>query len=206
MGRDMIKITLTDRITSPDLDLLILNTIKACPQCKSFGPQQLNALLQPITRCHPFKLMVGNYLSMLEGKGGYHTIALFLDMFLQHRWAFKYKTAGTGKTTIDALSTISKMFIAPETFMLDGGTHFNNHAVQAFCDNSRCKHHVTPTYSPWVNRLVEGTNKIPLHVLKWLCAPITNEQGDGGDSKKLLCSWPNHLDEAVNALNQGLVV
>jgi hypothetical protein len=84
MGRDAIKIALTDRITSPDLDLSILNVIKVCPQCKSFRPQQLNTLLQLITCCHTFELMVGDYLSMLAGKGGYHTIMLYLDMFLQH--------------------------------------------------------------------------------------------------------------------------
>jgi hypothetical protein len=81
MGRDVIKITLMDRITSLDLDLSILNVIKVCPQCKSFGPQQLNALLQPITHHHPFELMVGDYLSMPVGKGGYHTIMLYLDTF-----------------------------------------------------------------------------------------------------------------------------
>jgi hypothetical protein len=188
MGRYTIKIALMDRITSPDLDLLILNMIKVCPQCKSFRPQQLNALLQPITHHHPFKLMVGNYLLMPAGKGGYHTIMLYLDTFLQHIWAFKHKTAGMAKTTMDALSTISKMFITPKMFMSDGRSHFNNNAVWEFCDNSRCKHHITPAYSPWVNGLIEGMNKILLHILKQLCAPITDDQGSGRDSKKLLCA------------------
>jgi hypothetical protein len=205
MGRDVIKIALMDRITSPDLDLSILNAIKACPQCKIFGPQQLNALLQLITCCHPFELMVGDYLSMPAGKGGYHTIMLYLDTFSQHIWAFKHKTAGMAKTTMDALNTISKMFITPEAFMSDSGSHFNNNAVQEFCDNSGCKHHITPAYSPWVNGLIEGTNKILLHVLKQLCAPITDDQGSGGDSKKLLRAWPDHLDEAVNALNHCIL-
>jgi hypothetical protein len=145
MGRDMIKITPTDRITSLDLDLSVLNTIKVCPQCKSFRPQQLNALLQPITHCHPFELMVGNYLLMPVGKGGYHMIRLYLDTFSQYIWAFKYKMAETAKTIVDALSTISKMFISPEMFMSNGGFHFNNNVVQEFCDNSGCEHHVTPT-------------------------------------------------------------
>jgi IS30 family transposase len=103
---------------------------------------------------------------MPPGKGGYHTVGLYLDAFSQHIWAFKYKTAGTAKTTVDALSIIMKAFITLETFMTDGGTHFNNHMVWEFCDANRCKHHVTLAYSPWVNGLVEGTNKILLHMLK----------------------------------------
>jgi hypothetical protein len=87
---------------------------------------------------------------------------------------------------VDALSTISKMFITPKMFMSNGGSHFNNNTVQEFCNSSRCKHHVTPACSPWVNRLIEGTNKILLHVLKQLCIPITNKQGDSRDGKKLL--------------------
>jgi hypothetical protein len=63
------------------------------------------------------------------GKGGYHTIAVYLDTFSQHMWAFKYKMVGTVKTTIEVLSTITKHFIAPETFMTDGRMHFNNNLV-----------------------------------------------------------------------------
>ena len=165
MGRDGVKVTLLDQINSPNLDLSILKVIQACTQCKNFGPTQLNALLQPITRRHPFELMVGDYLSMPPGKGRYHTIGLYLNAFSQHVWAFKYKTAGTAKTTVDAIRTISNNFIMPETFMTDGGSHFNNTTVREFCQTNRCKHHVMPAYSPWVNGLVEGANKILLHML-----------------------------------------
>jgi hypothetical protein len=89
MGRDSIKVTLMDHIMSPNLDLTIMKAIWSCAQCKSFGPTRLNALLQPITRQHPFELLVGDYLSMLAGKGGYHTISLYLDTFSQHRWGLQ---------------------------------------------------------------------------------------------------------------------
>jgi transposase InsO family protein len=205
MGRDSIKITLMDRIMSPDLDLAIIRAICGCTQCKSFGPTRLNALLQPITRRHPFELLVGDYLSMPAGKGGYHTIALYLDTFSQHMWAFKYKSAGTAKTTVNALSTISKNFVAPEAFMTDGGSHFNNGAVRELCKANACKHHVTPAYSPWVNGLVEGTNKILLHVLKRMCAPEIGEQDDDGSWGNLPRAWPDHLDTAVAALNRRIL-
>jgi hypothetical protein len=48
-------------------------------------------------------------------------------------------------------------------------------------------------------------NKILLHVLKQLCTPITDDQGGSGDSEKLLCTWPNHLNKAVNTLNHCIL-
>ena len=205
MGQDSIKVMLMDHIMSPNLDLTIMKAIRSCAQCKSFGPTRLNALLQPITRRHPFKLLVGDYLSMPAGKGGYHTISLYLDTFSQHVWAFKYKTAGTAKTTVDALSTISKNFMAPEAFMIDGSSHFNNAAVWEFCEANACKHHVIPVYSPWVNGLVEDTNKILLHVLKRMCAPEIGEQDDDRSWENLPRAWPDHLDATVAALNRRIL-
>jgi transposase InsO family protein len=205
MGRDSIKVALIDCITSPNLDLMIMKAIQSCTQCRSFSPTHLNALLQPITRQHPFKLLVRDYLSMPAGKDGYHMIGLYLDTFSQHVWTFKYKTTGTAKTTVDALSTVSKNFVAPEAFMTDGSSHFNNAAVQEFCEANTCKHHVTPAYSPWVNRLVEGTNKILLHILKHMCIPKIGKQDDDGSWENLPRPWPDHLDAAVTALNRCIL-
>jgi transposase InsO family protein len=154
---------------------------------------------------HPFELLVGDYLSMPPGKGAYHTEGLYLDTFLQHIWAFKYKTAGTVKTTLNMLNTITKVFIAPETFMTDRGSHFNNLAVHKFCDTNGCKHHIMPAYLPWVNGLVEGTNKILLHMLKWLCMLDVGESDDKDEWEKLPKSWPNHLDKVVKALNHRIL-
>jgi transposase InsO family protein len=139
------------------------------------------------------------------GKGGYHTIGLYLDTFSQHMWAFKYKTVGTAKTTIDAVSMVTKVYIVPETFMTDGGSHFNNAAVQEYCDANGIKQYITPAYSPWVNGLVEGLNKILLHVLKQLCAPDVGEQADTEGWEKLPKHWPDHLDDVVKALNHRIL-
>jgi transposase InsO family protein len=205
MGRDEVKIALTDAISGPDLDLSIIKAIQACTQCKNFGPSQLNALLQLIMWWHPFELLVGDYLLMPPGKGGYHTVGLYLDTFSQHVWAFKHKTADTAKTTVDVLSTISKVFIAPKTFMMDRGSHFNNLAEWEFCDANGCKHHIMPVYSLWVNGLVEGTNKILLHMLKWLCALEVGETKGKDGWEKLPKSWPNYLDEVIKALNHQIL-
>jgi len=205
-GRDALKIALTDRYHSPKIDLSIMNTIAACPKCKNFGAQKLNSLLEPITRRHPFELLVGDYLSMPTGKGGYHTLGLFLDAFSQHVWVTKFKTAGTAKTMVDSLNSIFNNFTAAETFMTDGGWHFNNELVKEYCAKWSCTHHVVALYSPWINGLVEGTNKLLLHILKRLCAPnLGEDNATDNDWEKLPKTWPDYLDGAVRALNNRLL-
>jgi len=94
----------------------------------------------------------------------------------------------------------------PETFMADGGKHFNNEEVRTFCEARKCKLHTVAAYSPWINGLVEGTNKLLLHVLKRLCAPEIGEDQDQETAWDALpYSWPDHLDDAVHALNYRLL-
>ena len=68
---------------------------------------------------------------------------------------FKYKTAGTGKTTVQALSSIWDTFTTHDAFMADGGSHFNNAEVRALCSQRGAKVQVVAAYAPWVNGLVE---------------------------------------------------
>ena len=203
--RDLIKIALLDRIHSPGLDQSIVKAISDCPRCKNFSGTHLHALLQPITRRHPFELLVGglgNYLSMPTGKGGFHTVRLYLDTFTQHVWGYKFKTAGTGKTTVKSLDDIYGGFAPAEVFMSDGGKHFKNNEVRQCCEKWGGRHHVVAAYSPWINGLVEGTNKILLYMLAWLCAPEVGEDGwqttNWADLPK---TWPDHFDEAIQILN-----
>jgi transposase InsO family protein len=142
---------------------------------------------------------------MPPGKGRYHTIGLYLNTFLQHMWAFKYKTAGTVKMTIDMVSMVTKAYVTPEMFMTDGGSHFNNAAVWEYCNANGIKQHITLAYSPWVNGLVEGLNKILLHILKQLCALDMGEQGNTEGWEKLPRHWPDHLDDVVKALNHHIL-
>lgn len=69
---------LLDKFCSPKLDESIMKAVTGCAKCKNFGSAHLHSLLSPITRRHPFELIVGDYLSMSKGKGGYHTIGLYL--------------------------------------------------------------------------------------------------------------------------------
>lgn len=65
---------------------------------------------------------------------------------------------------------------------------------------------VVAAYSPWINGLVEGTNKILLHVLKRLCAPNLGEDDyEGLTWDSLPLNWPNHLDDAITALNHRIL-
>ncbi|KAK0482837.1 hypothetical protein EDD18DRAFT_1112473 [Armillaria luteobubalina] len=71
--------------------------------------------------------------------------------------------------------------------MSDGGPPFNNEEVHGICADFGCKTHIVTAYSPWVNGLVEGWNKILLVILARLCAPNLGEEG-----------W--HLDYTPNEL------
>jgi hypothetical protein len=93
--RDAIKMALLDHIHSPRLDDSIMKAITDCPKCKGFGGTHLHALLNPITRQHPFELLVADDLSMPLGKGGYKMAGLYLDTCSQHVWGYKFKTHGS---------------------------------------------------------------------------------------------------------------
>ena len=112
--RDNIKLALLDKIHSLALDSSIVTAIMNCARCKGFGGAHLHALLNPITRRHPFELLVGDYLSLLEGKGGYHQVGLYLNTCTQHVWGHKFKTHSSRKTTIRSLNDIFHNFMAPE--------------------------------------------------------------------------------------------
>jgi hypothetical protein len=145
---------------------------------------------------------VGDYLSLPTGKGGYHTVGLYLDTFTQHIWGFKFKTAGTGKTTVKLLEEIYSGFAPAEVFMSDGGKHFKNNEVWQCCEKWGGRHHVVTAYSLWVNGLVEGTNKILLYVLARLCAPEVGEDGRKTMNwAELPKKWPDYFDEAIQILN-----
>ena len=75
---DNIKAQLLDHIYSPGLDRSITQAIVSCGKCKGFGTAHLNSLLEPITRCHPFELLVSDTLTMPTGKGGLKKITTYI--------------------------------------------------------------------------------------------------------------------------------
>jgi len=199
---DVMKMALLDRYHSPKLDVSIVKAILDCARCKNFRGTHLHSLLQLITRCHPFELLVGDYLSLPVGKGGYHTAGIYLNTCSQHVWGYKFKTHGTAVTTNRSLDNIFHNFAPPETFMADGGKHFKNWEVAENCECWGTKLHTVAAYSPWVNGLIEGTNKLFLYILAWLCAPEVGEDGWQSTTwDKLPTTWPDHFDKAICILN-----
>jgi len=205
LHRDLIKIQLLDKIYSPLLDASICKAITECGRCKNFGPMHVHALLAPLTRRHPFEVLASDYLSMPIGKGGFGKIGLYIDVFARKLWAFKSKTAA-GKNTVDNLRRITQAFTAPETLMVDGGSHFDCNEVQEYCDSIGTKLHVVAAYSPWLNGLLEGSNSILLNALKRLCAPgLGEDEYEQMTIKNIPSNWPEHLDAAIKHLNNRVL-
>lgn len=201
MGRDIIKAQLAIQISCPGLDDIITKAIRACGQCSNFGPAHLHTKLEPITRRRPFELLVGDYLSMPPGKGGFTKIALFADVFSRHLFAFKCKSA-TGAFTVTCLKKIAQAYVPSIAFMSDGGSHFKCAEVRDACIAMGTKHIVAPPYSPWVNGLLEGSNKILLSVLKRRCAPNQLDHSDEGGRPQ---DWTIHLDDTIAELNSRIL-
>jgi hypothetical protein len=59
--------------------------------------------------------------------------------------------------------------------MSEGGSHFNNKEVAACCERWGVEQQVVAAYSPWINGLFEGVNKILLYILTHLCTPDIGE-------------------------------
>ena len=201
--RDNIKAKLMDTITSPRLDKSITEAIMNCGKCKSFGSTHLHSLLEPITRRHPFELMVADTLSMPKGKGGFKKLSLWMDVYSQRLWVTKLKSAATGKTSKKSYGDICDMFTPSETLMVDGGPEFDNKELREECERRGTKLQICPAYSPWVNGLLEGTNRILLDRLKRMCAPDLGE--DEYSEMDLPENWPEHLDAAIRYINSRIL-
>ncbi|KAG6905705.1 hypothetical protein DXG01_001186 [Tephrocybe rancida] len=150
-----------------------------CRKCKSFGPTHLHSLLEPITRRHPFKLIITNTLSMPKGKGGFTKIGLWVDVYSQHVWGDKLKKPATGASTVKKFENICTTFTVPEALMTDGGPEFNN---------------------------ATGMNGKLLGRLKRLCAPDLGEDKYKKMGKMDIPSnWPDDFDDALEYLNTRIL-
>jgi hypothetical protein len=201
--RDNIKANLLNKITSPKMDQSITKAILDCGKCKGFGSTHLHSLLEPITRRHPFELMVADTLSMPKGKGGFTKLGLWMDVYAQRVWVTKLKTAATGKSSKKSYGDICDLFTPSETLMTDGGPEFDNNELREECSRRGTKLEICPAYSPWVNGLLEGTNAILLNRLKRMCAPDLGEDEYVGI--EMPANWPDHLEAAVRCINDRIL-
>jgi transposase InsO family protein len=119
---------------------------------------------------------------------------------------FKYTVAGLAETTESTLDDICNKYLPMNTFQLDQGRHFKNKRVQQFCDARGIKPHLVLSYSPWINGLVEGANRILIYILARLCAPDVGEGGWRSVTKDTLPdNWPDNFDEAIWITNERLL-
>ena len=59
---------------------------------------------------------------------------------------------------------------------------------------------------PWVNGLVEGANKILLHILKMLCSPNLGEEDyNMMNWKNIPAAWLKQFEEAIQIMNWWLL-
>jgi hypothetical protein len=156
---------------------------------------------------------------MPTGKGCFTKIGLYADVFAQKLWGFKSKLA-TRKNTVDNLQTISQVFVAPGTLMVDGGSHFYCNEVHEYCKSIRTKLHVVAAYAPWLNGLClipshsrvlsEGGSKFGictlLNALKRLCTPnLREDDHDHMTAKDILSNCPENLDTTIKNLNDHIL-
>ena len=93
----------------------------------------LHSLLEPITRRHPFELMVADTLSLPKGKGRFTKLGLWMDVYSQRVWVTKLKTAAMAKTSKKSYGDICDLFTEPETLMVDRGPEFDNNELREAC-------------------------------------------------------------------------
>ena len=89
--------------------------------------------------------------------------------------------------------------------MADGGSHFVNKEVEAYCKKKGIKHITTPSYAPYINGLCEGANTILLQRLQRLCAPDIDDDESLAEPSKTPYNWPDHLEDAVRAMNDRVM-
>ncbi|QRV94484.1 Retrovirus-related Pol polyprotein from transposon opus [Ceratobasidium sp. AG-Ba] len=111
-GRDMTILALQRRYFWPEMRRDVIEAVTSCPCCKNFGPCLLSAQMQPITRACLFDLLVGDYVSLPTGHGGFKTVLVLVDVYSCFMFTFPLRGPGTGKSTVDTLSKIADVLLA----------------------------------------------------------------------------------------------
>lgn len=88
----------------------------------------------------------------------------------------------------------------------DGESHFDNREVKAWCEARRVQHHVVAAYAPWVNGLVESTNRQLLGRLCRMCSPGLDDVGTmDARPEDVARTWPDHFNDAICHLNEHII-
>ncbi|KAJ7135070.1 hypothetical protein C8R43DRAFT_867082, partial [Mycena crocata] len=88
----------------------------------------------------------------------------------------------------------------------DGGSHFLGEEVRRACEELNIVKITTPAYSPFVNGLIENTNKLLISRLKRKCCPNLDEaEYENVDPESLPGNWPDFFDECIAELNDRIL-
>ncbi|GAA5845930.1 hypothetical protein JCM11251_007340 [Rhodosporidiobolus azoricus] len=198
-GRDRLLAHLFERFYWPKMSPDVLTRIKACSQCQHFGRQVFRSKLHPISVLKPMQMLSMDYLSLPEhSKGGFKSVLVVIDYFSRYIWAFKFKGAGTGLKTTNALEKLFTTFGRPEVLMSDNGSHFVNQTVEDFLKENGVEQQVTPAYSPHTNGLVERANALIISALE-------KETANQPLRPKEKPNWAPLLEAVVSRLNDRVV-
>ncbi|QRW10615.1 Retrovirus-related Pol polyprotein from transposon [Ceratobasidium sp. AG-Ba] len=121
-------------------------------------------------------------------------------------FTFPLKGPGTGRFTVDALTKISNVLLAPRTFMADRGSHFDCEEVREWDAARGVQPLKTPLYAPWANGLTEGSIKLLIGQLKTLCTATVGESPEeDADPTTTPAAWPKFLSKATAQLNNRVL-
>ncbi|EPQ27762.1 uncharacterized protein PFL1_04899 [Pseudozyma flocculosa PF-1] len=191
----LAKLRLQQRLTWPRLVSDVAEFVKRCQTCQQFGPTE-GTTLSPVVVISPMETWAADFVSM-PSSHGISKLLVVIDYFLRFTWAFPVRSA-TGQEVVKALTLLCKALgHLLHTLVTDGGSHFDCQEVATYLKNVGTLHHITPSYAPWVNGMVERANRSILNELKKLSAPTEVPIGETASAQ-----WLPHLDDALRAVNR----
>ncbi|SCZ91723.1 BZ3500_MvSof-1268-A1-R1_Chr5-1g07631 [Microbotryum saponariae] len=196
-GRDLMVVHLSKRFYWPGMAQSVAPVIVTCERCQQFGKRVIRSKLWPITVLAPMDLLAMDYFSLPVSPNKYKSVLVVTDLFSRYVWAFKFKGEGTAKRTIEGLVEIIKTFGTPRILMSDGGTHFKNANVKAFCADKGILRITTPPYAPHTNGAVEGANKRILQAISRATV--------GSVDATTFSPWCQSLEAVVYAMNNRII-
>ncbi|KAJ3765042.1 hypothetical protein FB446DRAFT_834202 [Lentinula raphanica] len=207
-GRDAVKIVLLDKICSPKLDKSVTKGSLREPRVSEFFEASKNSL--GAFWC--FLVLSGAFRCFQWEKAGIiQWGCIWMCVRSMHGGSVvQVQNSGNGKNHGLIIATYFPRVHSGRNLYVRSGSPFPEQGgCRVLRERMGEKQQLTPAYSPWVNGLVEGANRLLLHVLKRLCAPDVGEDWDERkqmDSfEKLPNTWPERFDEAIRILNQRVL-
>ena len=158
-----------------------------------------HTLLEPLTKGHPFELVVVD-TPPAESNGRYHKNWAW--MYTQRGWVTKLKSMATHKQSRKGHGNICNLFTASKKLLVDEGPEFHNKELTEECTKRGTKLEIFPSCSPaslgvrtqssWIVWSACGHGSWDLGEDKWCTVD-------------LLESRPEHLEAAIRYINDWVL-